>query len=57
MGVDVLAPDQMVYVDFDGTYRLATDDDNYRDILEGRIAEAGDWKVFRPSSKRRGRRK
>ena len=54
MGVNVLAPDQMVYVDFDGRYCLAENDDSYRQILEDMIEETGHWIEFTPSREDEG---
>ena len=46
MGVDVLAPNQRVYVDFDGSYRLALSDDDNSDIVIGRTESTGKWSLF-----------
>lgn len=51
MGVEVLAPTTTVYVDYDGKMTLAASDDEYDDIVEGKIKETGKWAKFYPGGR------
>ena len=51
MGVEVLAPTTTVYVDYDGKMTLAASDDEYEDIVEGKIKEKGKWAKFYPGGR------
>ena len=48
MGVEVLAPDQDVYIDRFGGYTLARNDDHHYLIVNGFAKETGSWVSFVP---------
>lgn len=48
LGVEILAPDQFVYIDFDGRMILAQSDNEYKKIIIGAARSTGTWRTFVP---------